>query len=350
MGSVLIPTTQVISDRAHKADDLPWTFEMCNLEFATESAKNFFSKRAGQILHDFTKNAGVRIVDDVVHTIPISLMTRISHLSAEDFIKEAEDLMDVKIRIISSSTRSRSEEILLARIIDVIEKTTDPETNLGIIKYKFSDTYRDIVANSMLWTVLSRSVLYKLSSRYSFRVYELISMRQSLRQSEDVFTIPEFRRHIGVADDTLKTWDELRRRAVIPSVEDITEHTRFNLTYEPIKKGRGVGAIKLMWSLKKSVSVEGIKLDIIDHPHAPAGEVKLLGDKTRNQISFPTDGSIYYSIWSEVAKENLPYPTPDLDLVASSFRKFCEKSQISLSAKNISNVFSGFCRSFKSNY
>ena len=59
---------------------------------------------------------------------------------------------------------------------------------------------------------------------------------------------------------------------------------------------------------------------------------------------FPTAGSIAYSPWAEIVRNNAPEPVPDVDRVADAFRAFCNRHAIDTTSPNIRTVFTTFCR------
>ena len=59
-------------------------------------------------------------------------------------------------------------------------------------------------------------------------------------------------------------------------------------------------------------------------------------------VVFP-DGRISYSHWETIAKEALPSPRPDVNLVADWFRAFCAERGIALDSAAIEKTFRTFC-------
>lgn len=65
---------------------------------------------------------------------------------------------------------------------------------------------------------------------------------------------------------------------------------------------------------------------------------------------FPVDGTIMWSRWSKIAREELGHygsAMPDIDIVATNFRKWCASADIALDAARIEKTFRGFCRKVK---
>ncbi len=62
---------------------------------------------------------------------------------------------------------------------------------------------------------------------------------------------------------------------------------------------------------------------------------------------FPESGSIRYSRFYDIARDKLPRPTPDTDMVAARFRIWAGEKNISLSAKTIDKTFGDFCSKWR---
>ena len=59
--------------------------------------------------------------------------------------------------------------------------------------------------------------------------------------------------------------------------------------------------------------------------------------------TFPATGTIAYSTWAEIVRQNAPEPVPDVDRVADAFRAFCARHAIDTTSPNIKTVFTTFC-------
>ena len=60
-------------------------------------------------------------------------------------------------------------------------------------------------------------------------------------------------------------------------------------------------------------------------------------------LTFPRTGTIRYGRWKQIARDNLPQPTPDLDHVAGRFRAWAE-GKFPMVHPDIEARFIGFCR------
>jgi hypothetical protein len=61
-------------------------------------------------------------------------------------------------------------------------------------------------------------------------------------------------------------------------------------------------------------------------------------------LAFPADGTIEFGRWGELARANLPHPTPDLDMVAAAFR-IVRKGR--LRGGDVETHFVNFCKNWR---
>ncbi len=69
--------------------------------------------------------------------------------------------------------------------------------------------------------------------------------------------------------------------------------------------------------------------------------------ENKREQPFPVDGTIMWSRWGEIAREELRHhgrAMPDIDFVAANFRRWCISTGIALDAARIEKTFRGFCR------
>lgn len=72
-------------------------------------------------------------------------------------------------------------------------------------------------------------------------------------------------------------------------------------------------------------------------------------DPPREAKVFPESGSIAYGSWANVVRQHTPKPTPDVDIVADSFRNWTRKTNLDLTSPNIERVFTSFCKKWRMN-
>lgn len=80
--------------------------------------------------------------------------------------------------------------------------------------------------------------------------------------------------------------------------------------------------------------------DTITIPYAVVSE-------TPETKAFPDSGTIRYSDFAQLARDKLPRPTPDIDMVAGRFRAWCSEKGVALDSKSIAKTFGDFCAKWR---
>lgn len=165
------------------------------------------------------------------------------------------------------------------------------EKNSGIIELKLNQALKPYLIqlreNFTQYDIVF-TLLFK--SKYSIRLYELI---KSIHYDEDKtftreFTIDELKALIGA--ETYKTYQDFKRYALNPAIDEINKTSDKTITYTPIKRGRKFEIIRLTISTKETI--ERMKVRVIAE--------KLL-DK---QITFFDDEDLYKEFAEATTKKN----------------------------------------------
>jgi len=77
------------------------------------------------------------------------------------------------------------------------------------------------------------------------------------------------------------------------------------------------------------------------------GETGSSQDAIPGTEPFPMDSTISYGVFGEIVREHAPLPTPNVDIVAETFRKWITNKKIDPTSPNIERIFTSFCRKFK---
>jgi hypothetical protein len=112
------------------------------------------------------------------------------------------------------------------------------------IKYSFPHWLRPMLAEPAKWARLSLSVMQKFNSKYSVALYENLELYTNRRTPKMDVSIEDLRVIIGVPDDKLQRFNDLKKRAIDPALAEINQFADFTATYEVSEKiGRKVSKI-----------------------------------------------------------------------------------------------------------
>ena len=344
---------QALSDRAERPDDLVASGHQVDMVF--KRGQKTLSLRAQKIWHLLVKKAGVRLGEEAPHRIDLSEFRALGHLPLEarlDALRELQ-MTIVEVTQWKDGKRGTASGPLLSYV-------WRPDDDQGSIEWQFSPALKLIFANSDHWAILSKRAVMAFESRYSLRLYEIIALRSGLdHKTAETFPLEELRDRLGVPVGKLEEWFDFRRFALEAAIAEVNHLAGFTVSYEPVKRGRSVAAVKLSWGEKSPPERKATKRELDGHkagrkarragtvesvinepPKLPAASPAVPG-------AFPAT-SISFGRWGELARGILPRPTPDVDLVASAFRKARAASGRSLGGGDVEEHFKNFCKKWQS--
>ena len=343
---------QALSDRTDRPDQL--VASGAQVEMTFKRGQKVLSLRAQKMWHLLIKAAGVKLAYDVKHCIPLAdfYEAGIGHMTQDERVETLRELQMtfVKVTVGSPKIKGGLREITGA-LLSSVERDLDDR---GDLEWTFSPALRLVFANSEHWAVLSKRAVMAFESRYSLRLYEVISLRSGLdHQTSETFDMEILRARLGVPVGKMHEWFDLRRFVLEPAIAEVNQLAGFKMSYEVIKRGRSVSAVKLLWGEKSGPERAATKREL---------EVSRVGRKARRTatveiiepvpravpaMNFPSDGSISYGPWGNLVRQHIPHPTPDVDLVASAFRKTRAAAGRDLVGSDVENHFVNFCKYWK---
>lgn len=188
----------------------------------------------------------------------------------------------------------------------------------GSISIKFTD---DIMP--YLTQVKEKFLLYNLKeisafrSLYTTRLYELL---QEFKETGWMLkSIDQLRSSLGVSNDSLRIYNNFKRKAIIHACNEINEEYSLNLKFEEIKEGRKVIAIKFTF---KPIAIIDVKNE------ATGAKRKFFTKHKQNIEKLKKGGSTKEPILIEEQKESLvfrPKNPPKKDGLFSSVIDFFRK-------------------------
>lgn len=336
-------TLQVLADRRGEVDDLVAAGEVLDLRFHGKNTA--MSLRAAKLLHFLVAAAGGEAGKDMVHTLALNDINDVAHRSKEELLEAARELAGTTVRLEITTAKGRKASKVGPLLADL---ERDEEWD-GELRYQISPILREVMRRSNHWAILSRQAVNAFQSRYSLRLYELISLRVGLDHVQsETFTIDELRRLFGVPPKKLTTWSNLRMKTLDASITEVSQLTGLRVRYTPIKRGRRVAAVKLEWQQKdhheRSAAAAELDRPKVGRQARRDGTVEQVRAPAQ-RLSFPTSGSIKYAAgpWVDV-----PNPSgKDRDLIAQDFRAWCASKGIALDAPNIVKIWTGFMAKVK---
>ncbi|WP_300979710.1 RepB family plasmid replication initiator protein, partial [Streptococcus thermophilus] len=153
------------------------------------------------------------------------------------------------------------------------------------------------------------SELQKLNSKYSIILYRWLSMNYnqyehySVKGGRRAEQVEAYRNptismeELRIMTDTVNEYKDFRnfeKRILKNSIEEITEHTSFNVTYEKVKKGRSIDSIVFHIEKKRMADDNSYKLD--DKVYQEGNKVK---EETEDKLAIEAMKSKYTKLLIE---------------------------------------------------
>lgn len=219
--------------------------EVVNMRFRRG---NHLSLRAAKLFCILVQEAGVNVADDKQHRVLLSALNDTFHKSRAELFDAIDELHStiVSVQVTSRTGRPYTKS---GPILSDVEREPD-ELAQAEIRFEFSKALRQVIASSTHWAALSRRAVLAFESKYSLRFYMFLSLRAGLRKTSEVFTIDELRDILGMDDATLPRWQDFRRFVLDAAQAEINHLAGFYMHYMPVKTGRKITGVKLIWGLK----------------------------------------------------------------------------------------------------
>jgi plasmid replication initiation protein len=339
-------TIQVIADRASRPDDLIAPGEVLDLKF--RDGARTLTLRASKLLHLLVDAAGPDACADKVHSVPIEALNDTFHVSRDEFVETCRELFGTTVRMEIDTKRGRAEKI--GPLLSDVERDLD-DGDGSEVRFQLSPVLRLVLARSNHWAALSRRAVMAFESRYALRLYEVVAIRSGLSsKSTEVFTLEDLRSRLGVPPGKLVRWTHLRQFALDVAVAEVNQLSGFHVSYAPMKRGRSVTGVRLTWAVHgaqgRTAVARELEASRVGRKARREGTVEAVvedDDDLPTILTFPRTGTIRYGRWEQIARDNLPQPTPDLDHVAGRFRAWAE-GKFPMADPKIEARFIGFCR------
>jgi hypothetical protein len=203
-----------------------------------------------------------RIDEDVEHAIPKAIL-RGAHKGNERLSDTIRRLMDAKIevRIVRDGKR------YLRRIhqLGTVDRPEDEDED-GNVYYRFPAELREIIQQSDIFARLHTETMFCFTSKYSLALYEMVQRRGNLKhKNTDEFSIDELRGLLGVQCDKLAEYADLRRKALIPAVQEVNAFSPYMVQLDAIRHGKKVVKLRLIWFAKDEQGLKAAYCEVQRH-------------------------------------------------------------------------------------
>jgi len=311
--------------------------------------QNAPSLRALKLMHLMIGTAAGRMAEPVLHEMRLSDVRSIEGMAHHDQQSLKPLFIELRAATIIHDRPEQSKWTIGGLLDEATVDYRHEMTGDMLISWTFGSMFRRMAQDSNHWAILDRQAVFHLGSKYSVLLFQHISSLTNLKHiTSKRFTVPALRAVFGVPEGKMERFSNFKQIAVQPAIAEInSDLTRLHLTATYHKVGRTVAEVEIAWNVKDDLAKVKAELD------RPKVGRKARKDGTTEMValSFPSSGSVKGTQpWDKIARDHAPKlegrHTPDLRLLADSFRKWCAEKSIPLEATSIEKSFTTWCKSY----
>lgn len=296
-----------------------------------------------KVLHLMHAHAGVSIAEDIEHAVAIRALREESglrQLSVGELRDVIDQLTEVRLELNTVDNEGNG-KIQIGALVAFAQVNVHAYEAVQL-RWHFGPLFRQEAARSDHWAMIDKPVLMALRSRYAITLLEHLSGLAWRQYRSQKLSLDQLRRVLGVPPGRLAAFSHLRQRALDPAVAELTELSRFNVTYEVTRatgRSRRVAGIVLKWDLREASALPPPLA--FESPEAPTDVPTAQAREAR--LRFPSNGQLRWDDdWEPLARDH--GHGRDIDWLGQEFVKFCRERNIPLDAQTIRKTFISFCQ------
>lgn len=221
-----------------------------------------------RIFNLLIENAGPQLAGDGWHEIALLKLRGPRHKGSERVVDSLRRLMTTLVEVPAGEINGLEAVATTVLIAENI-RTVNEDDPRSLLRYKFTETLRRIVANSRYWGRVKAYVMFAFSSKYALTLYEALCLRINLQVSEQNFTVEEFRRLLDVPEGKLQGFPQLKQSVLSPAMLEVNALSDFIVEIEPVREGgrlRGqLSGFRMSWRRKSKQEWQAV-LDELMRP------------------------------------------------------------------------------------
>jgi plasmid replication initiation protein len=205
-------------------------------------------------------NAWDRIGDDITHCIAKADI-RGTHEGSERLADSIDRLMRTIVRV-----RVEQDGRPAVMKVTLLSRTTEHDDDAGLLYYRFDPELRRIIQDSRVFGRLRKEVMFAFTSKYALALYEMGEKRRNMQfRWSEIFPLHELRELLGVKADELVTFGNLNAWCLKPAATEVNALADFGVAFCPVKTGRKVTAVQLVWWRKNEDEVRAAFSEVQRH-------------------------------------------------------------------------------------
>ena len=213
---------------------------------------NTFSLLQRKMYNVLLANAAGNLYPDVTHRIDIKVLCRLMGYRSNDYetikIKFRElRRMDIEWDITNEDGNkvwTNTSPLSLARVIE----------GAGVCEYEFTSSLVPFLDRPAQYAKFSLAIQAKFKSCYGIALYENCERYKNIGCTH-TFSMPMFRKIMGVEEGEYLDFFALKRRVICKAVQEINQHADFEVEPEYKKNGRSVDSVSFLIKYKDKILI-----------------------------------------------------------------------------------------------
>ena len=249
-------TTAVIRAAADRPDEVIVAGEVAEIRFPEGGGLSLLASKLFVSLLDL---AGADVAEDRDHCAP---MAGLNWAKRDlDHIERAIDELHGTRVALTVNTRNGKRR----RSGVVLSDVDRPEDNEGEIEWRFSKTFRYVIANSRHWAAISARAVLAMDSKYAVWLYQLAALHAGRDRVSEDWDLADLRERLGANMPSLRRWQDFKRRVLEPACAEINQLTGVGVAWEPLKRRRKIVGVRLSTWRKSAAEIAEAAAELDRH-------------------------------------------------------------------------------------
>lgn len=228
------------------------------------------------------------------------------------------------------------------RRVQLLGENTIPDGDDGLVRYDFQQGLCEIILESTVFARLHKKIMFSLSSKYSLALYEMIQKRGNLSRTMEDFSLEEIRGFLGVPPGKLRSWINLRNKALLPACREVSDLSDYEVAFEPIKgPSRQFVGVRVLWQRKSHPKLKDVAREL---------DNTRIGRKARLQGRVEAVRDVFASAIPALSGQALTHAAKlvaghDVRAIEQEWRQWAATKQVA--PANPDAAFIAFCKQYQ---
>ena len=251
-------TTAVIRAAADRPDEVIVAGEVAEIRFPEGRGLSLLASKLFVQLLDL---AGADVAEDRDHRAPMASLNWGKRELAEIEAATRElHRTTVELSVNTRNGKRRRSGVVLSDV-----DRPDDEDAQGEIEWRFSKTFRYVIANSRHWAAISARAVLAMESKYAVWLYQLAALHAGRDRVSEDWDLADLRERLGASAPTWRRWQDFKRKILEPACAEINQLTGVGVAWEPIKRRRKIVGVRLSTWRKSAVEIAEAAAELDRH-------------------------------------------------------------------------------------